>query len=105
MDAIIVPASFAAAWIIILALAALVIQAVINRSSWSSNMKRGVTIAIAVFLGTLYMVCTGAISAIPLPVQDAIVYWFIAVAGIVAVSQAVYGFFKPYLETLEAKTS
>lgn len=105
MENIVVPTTFIAAWIVVLAFVGLVVQALANRPSWSPNLKRGVTVAIAAFLGTLYMVATGAISAIPLQVQDAVVYWFVVVAGILAVGQSVYGFLKPYLDKLEAKTS
>lgn len=105
MENLTVPTTFVAAWVVVLGLVALVIQAIANRPTWSSNLKRGVTLGVAALLGTVYMVATGGISAVPLPVQETLVYWFVVVAGIVAVGQAVYGYLKPYLDSLEDKTS
>lgn len=105
MEQIPIPTTFTAAWIVVLALVALVIQAVANQPRWSSNVKRGITIVVAVFLGSVYMVATGAITGIPVDVQAALVYWFIVVAGIIAVGQAVYNYLKPYLDRIEVASS
>ena len=105
MDAITVPTTFVAAWIIVLAVVALVVQAVVNQPKWGANVKRGITISIAFVLSLIYMISTGAISAVPANVQAGLVYWFVIFAGILAVAQSVYRFLKPYLATLEAKTS
>ena len=104
MDSITIPTTFTAAWIIVLALVALIVQAVANRPGWSSNLKRGITIGVAVVLGSFYMLATGAISVLPTNVQAVLVYWFIVIAGIIAVGQAVYNYLKPYLDKLETHT-
>ncbi len=105
MDPITIPTTFTAAWIVVLALVALIVQAIANQPGWTTTAKRWVAIAIAVVLGTLYMVATGAISVVPVETQAALVYWFIVVAGIVATGQAVYAFLKPALDKLETTTS
>lgn len=105
MDSITIPTTFTAAWIVILALFALIMQAIANQPGWTATAKRWVVIAIATLLGTLYMVATGAISVISRDVQAAVAYWFIVIAGIIAVGQAVYGFLKPALDKIEKVTS
>ena len=90
---------------VVLGLVALVVQAIANQPGWSSALKRGLVVGIAVILGTLYMIATGAISAFPVEWQAVIVYWFIVVAGIIAVGQAVYDFLKPILDKIEKATS
>ena len=100
-----IPTTFAAAWIVVLAAVALFVQAVVNQPRWSSTVKRWVTVGIAVVLGTLYMVATGAITELPTEVSETLTYWFIVVAGIIAVGQAVYNFLKPYLEKVEQATA
>lgn len=105
MDPIAVPVTFAEAWVVVLGLVALVVQAVAQRPTWSANRKRGLTIVIAALLGTLYLAATGGISALPANVQAGLVYWFVVIAGIIAVGQAVYGFLKPWLAKIEQATS
>lgn len=105
MESITVPTTFTAAWIIVLAFVALIVQAIANQPGWSATGKRWATVGIAVLLGSIYMVATGAISVIPVDAQAVLVYWFIVIAGIIAVGQAVYGFMKPYLSKLEIVTS
>lgn len=105
MDSLVIPTTFTAAWIIVLGLVALIVQAIANQPGWTSGAKRWATIIIAVVLGTLHMVATGAVSVVPADTRDGLVYWFIIVAGIIAVGQSVYGFLKPYLAKLEVATS
>lgn len=105
MGEIVTPTTFTAAWIVVLGLVGLVVQAIAQQPAWTAGLKRIITVVVAVLLGTVYVVATGGISVVPGQVQAAIVYWFIVVAGIIAVGQAVYGFLKPYLEKLEVATS
>lgn len=105
MEQIVTPTTFAEAWVIILGIVAVFVQAVINQPTWPSNVKRAVTVVVAIVLAVIYMVATGAISVVSADAQAAVVYWFIVIAGIVLVAQVVYRFIQPAAKKVEVITS
>lgn len=105
MDLSTIPTTLGEAWLVILGAIALVVQAVIQKPSWSPRRKRGVTVAVAVVLGTLYAVAAGMVEGFPPVWSEMLVGWLVLIAGIIVVSQAVYRFFRPWLATIERATS
>ena len=102
MDTITIPTTFAAAWIVILAILGLLIQSVSQAfATIPATAKRVLAAVIAVLLGTIYMVATGAIPDIPTQAQVWVAHWFVIAAGILAVGQAVYAYLKPFLAKVE----
>jgi len=102
VDTITIPTTFAAAWIVILAILGLLIQSASQAfATLTPNIKRVLTAVIAVLLGSIYMVATGSIPDVPAQAQTWIAHWFVIVAGILAVGQAVYAYLKPYLSKVE----
>ena len=94
------------AWPIILSLLAMpLLSFIFGLGQFSSNTKRLVVVGVALVLGSLYAVASGLIQGVPPNVSDLVTQVLITAATILVVTQAVYNFLKPVLDTIESATS
>lgn len=94
------------AWPIILAVLALPLISFINGlTGWSTNKKKATVVGVALVLGVIYTIAAGLITEIPAAWSDYVTRALVITAIIVVVTQAVYNFFKPVLDSIENKVS
>ena len=94
------------AWPIILTVVAMPLISLINGlAGWSKNKKKATVLAVAFVLGVLYTVAAGLISEVPAEWSAYVTRALVIAAIIVVVTQAVYGFFKPVLDSIENAVS
>ena len=94
------------AWPIILAGIALPLVSLINGlAGWSTTKKKITVVAVSVFLAVVYVVASGLIAEVPESWSAIVTRVLVIAAIVIVVTQAVYGFFKPSLTSLEKKVS
>lgn len=94
------------AWPIILAGIALpLISLISGLAKLGSDAKRWLVIGVSLVLGVLYTVAAGLISEIPTAWSEYATRALVITAIVFVVTQAVYGFLKPSLTSLEQKVS
>lgn len=104
MGGIVLGSTFDWAWSIVLGLVALPLISLVVQSHWSATVKRVTVVAVSAVLAVLYMVATGNVDGVPADVVAQLVRWFVILAGIVVVTQAVYNLVKGPLAKWEAVT-
>lgn len=100
-----IPPDFGSAWLLLLPFLALLLQAIVNQPTWSAKVKRWIAVGMATLMGVVYLVASGQIAEIPVAAQEVVVRFVIVTVAVLISAQAVYGFLKPVLDGIEAKTA
>ena len=80
------------------------IVAVLTHPTMKPSQKRVIALGVAVTVGFIVAVSTGAITEIPVTIQDLIARSVVVVGIVVALAQVYYRQFKDAVKNVEAKT-
>ena len=80
------------------------IVAVLTHPTMQPTQKRAISLGAAVAVGFIVAVATGAISEIPVTIQEAIARSVVVVGIVVALAQVYYQQFKDAVKAVETKT-
>ena len=80
------------------------IVAVLTHPSMKPAQKRAIALGVAVMVGAIVAIATGAITEIPVTIQDAIARSVVVAGIVVALAQGYYHQFKDAVKNVEAKT-
>ena len=78
--------------------------AILTHPTMKPQYKRGISLGVAVMVGLIVAIATGAITEVPLTVQDAISRSVVVVGIVVALAQVYYQQFKDAVKAVETKT-
>ena len=80
------------------------IVAVLTHPTMSPTQKRVISLCAAIMVGGIVAIATGAITEIPVTIQEAIARSVVVVGIVVALAQVYYRQFKDAVKNVEAKT-
>lgn len=80
------------------------IVAILTHPTMKPQYKRGISLGVAVMVGLVVAVATGAITEIPINVQSALARSVVVVGVVVALAQVYYRQFKDAVKTVESET-
>ena len=78
--------------------------AIMTHPAMKPSHKRGIALGTSVVVGLITAVATGAISEIPVTVQNAVAHSVVVVGIVVALAQVYYQQFKDAVKAVETKT-
>ena len=78
--------------------------AIMTHPTMKPSHKRGIALGTSIVVGLITAVATGAISEIPVTVQNAIAHSVVVVGIVVALAQVYYQQFKDAVKAVETKT-
>ena len=80
------------------------IVAILTHPTMKSEQKRAIALGVAVMVGAIVAIATGAITEIPVTIQDAIARSVVVAGIVVALAQGYYRQFKDAVKSVETKS-